>query len=83
MFSSNSRDVMEGLGYSATVALELHWNGEVIDVAATRHDRIILRESRELPAGPAELTVIVDGRRTTQAIMLEATNGPSTAVAYR
>lgn len=74
---------MNGLGYSSTVALELRCNDEVIDVAQTGPDRIILRECRELPAGPAELSVIVDGRRTTRAITLEATNGPSTTVAYR
>jgi hypothetical protein len=74
---------MEGLGYSAAVDLQLHCNGETISVAQTRHDRLILTEAKELSAGPAELSIIIDGKATKYSIALEATQGPSKFVAYR
>jgi hypothetical protein len=73
---------METLGYSATVDLQLSRNGEMIDVAKTGPDRITLSQPRELPAGPAELIITVDGRKTTYPIVLRATDGPARVVYY-
>jgi hypothetical protein len=73
---------MDTLGYSAVVDLRLEWNGSSIDVAKTGPDRITLSEPRELPAGPAELIITVDGKKTTYPIVLQGTNGPQTVVSY-
>jgi hypothetical protein len=73
---------METLGYSSVVDLRLIVNGETVDVGQTGPDRIMLRQPRELPAGPAELVITVDGKKTTYPIVLQATNGPATVVSY-
>lgn len=73
---------MESLGYSSVVDLQLFVNGEAIDVGQTGPDRITLSQPRELAAGPAELVISVDGKKTTYPIVLQATKGPATVVSY-
>jgi hypothetical protein len=73
---------METLGYSAVVELRLMLNGESIDVAKTGPDRITLVEPRELPAGPAELIITIDGRDTIHPVVLQASSAASRIVSY-
>ncbi len=74
--------MINALSYSASVDLQLQLNGETIDVAKTGPDRITLSEPREIPAGPAEIVVTVDGRKSIYPVVLQATDGPSRIVSY-
>lgn len=62
------------MGYSARINLELIVNGQVIDVAQTGPDKLILREPATLPAGEATLVITIDDKRhVTPIIMSETT----------
>jgi hypothetical protein len=74
---------METNGYSSNVELRLFVGGESIDVAQTGRDSVILREPRELAAGPAELIITIDGRTDRLPIVLRPTGtGPTRLVSY-
>lgn len=47
--------------FSAEVKLELRFGAQAFDLASVSPSEIILREHNELPAGDAEIMMIVDG----------------------
>ncbi len=59
-------------GHSATVDLQLHVEGQVLPLSQVGLDYCILVEPATLPAGPAEIVIIVDGNVQRTSVELSA-----------
>lgn len=58
-------------GYSASVKLTLRVNGCVFGASHMGRDRVILRESTQLPDGPAEMIAIIDGHESRWPVRID------------
>ncbi|TWT74054.1 hypothetical protein CA85_09390 [Allorhodopirellula solitaria] len=56
--------------YSSDVRLSLRVDEHVLEVAQVDANRCILRDPIELPAGPADLEISVDGKISTETVIL-------------
>lgn len=65
-----------GAGYSADVALSLETGGLRHELSHAGSDYVRLRSPAQLPAGPAELIVSVDGRETRRIVNLVCAISP-------
>jgi hypothetical protein len=60
-------------GYSAEIDLRLDVNGEILDVAQTGKDSLILREPRSL-SGPAVILVTIAGQTERREVVLSSSS---------
>ena len=70
-------------GYSAKVKLELIVpEFGAIDVAQVGPESLILRNAVDVPSGPAQLIITVDGKRETSDVILSGNRDGTKTVAY-
>jgi hypothetical protein len=80
MMSSNGSISETSAGYSADVRLMLVLNGRRLPLAQTGPDDVILPEAAVIPAGPAELLAVIDGRERRWRVRLAGTDTPARVV---
>jgi hypothetical protein len=72
------------LGYSASIALNLHVGGRVLSLARVGPDRIVLTRPAPVPAGHAELEIKIGGSTRRQAVEIDASDASTTGeIRYR